>query len=152
MEDFAIKDGVQSTTRYRKGTGAKRINPGHYGLARQAGPNRKGGVYPPRSKLQRSRVTNDDRRTPQRIDTGGGHFQNCTQPHVMQRRLSPLTPDAESMDSVSPYFVPKKERCAYENMYAFGDVQGVYLEDPLFSNHENSQFANSQSMCMTQQL
>jgi len=56
------------------------------------------------------------------------------------------------MGPVSPYFVPKKEPYAYEDMYTFSDVQGVYLEAPLFSNHENSQFANGQSMCMTQQL
>lgn len=154
MEDFAIKDGVQSTTRYRKGTGIKKFfrsdNPAP---ARQTS-GRKGGISAGKSKNQRARVK-DDRLDLRRVTSrvGEERRQNFNHdvktPQPNHRQISPLTPTG-SMPSSSPYFIPKQEpfEIPYEDMCGLDDVQGVYLDDtPLFSGNSASSYHNAQSLC-----
>ncbi|KAE8440397.1 hypothetical protein EG329_008166 [Mollisiaceae sp. DMI_Dod_QoI] len=71
LEPFAIKDGVQSTTRYRKGTSSKKLprpsdhnqqqHHHHPAPARQSS-GRKGGICASKTKLQRQRTKEDRER------------------------------------------------------------------------------------------
>lgn len=149
-----MKDGVQSTTRYRKGTGSKKFfrsdNPAP---ARQTS-GRKGGICAGKSKLQRQRVKDERselRRTTSRMDSGQRQNFNheVMVPQSTQRQISPLTPNAESMPSSSPYFMKQEQLdIPYEEIYGLDDVQAVYLDNaPLFDdNNHPSSYHHAQSL------
>lgn len=149
-----MKDGVQSTTRYRKGTGSKKFfrsdNPAP---ARQTS-GRKGGICAGKSKLQRQRnkdERSDLRRNTSRID--GGRRQNfnheVTNSRPTQRQISPLTPNAERMPSSSPYFMKQEQlEIPYEEIYGLDDVQAVYLDNAALFDENNhpSSYQHAQSL------
>ncbi|RDL33265.1 uncharacterized protein BP5553_08704 [Venustampulla echinocandica] len=144
LEDFAIKDGVQSTTRYRKGTGAKKFVKSDNPTPSRQSSGRKGGISARQTKLQRQRIReerSDSRRGIQKHDTHQSQFLQHTLNQRMQRLSSPSTPPShENMPSMNPYFLPKAEQLEvpYEDMCGLEVVQGVYLDDgPVFtSNHD----------------
>lgn len=148
LEDFAIKDGVQSTTRYRKGTGSKKFARSENPAPTRQSSGRKGGICASKNKLQRQRFKNDrsDLRTTPRINTGvrSQFIHDGKPPHAMQRHVSPLTPTPESIPASSPYFMPKEEpdfedMCGLpEGIRGFEDVEGVFLDNtPIFSDGSN---------------
>ncbi|KAF8865205.1 hypothetical protein BDZ45DRAFT_439246 [Acephala macrosclerotiorum] len=67
LEPFAIKDGVQSTTRYRKGTSSKKQYPrlggdgSHHPAPSRQLSGRKGGICASKTKLQRQQRQREDR-------------------------------------------------------------------------------------------
>ena len=138
---------MQSTTRYRKGTGAKKIGKSENPASSRQSSGRKGGISASKSKLQRQRGKEDRLalgQAMQRIDSGRRlEFQQHTSSRITQRQRSPPTPPPhpESLASNSPYFMPKQEpfEMPFEDMYRLEEVQGVYIDDgPIFSNHQNS--------------
>jgi hypothetical protein len=144
LEDFAIKDGVQSTTRYRKGTGAKKfIKNDHPATARQAS-GRQGGIITRQTNLRR-RVKGElprSRRSTQTIFNGRrGVFQDYQEmARTAQRHTSPLTPPSVEHHASGPYLYDTDN-------FSLGDVQGVYLDDPLFSNSSDSMnFPNAHTL------
>lgn len=152
LEDFAIREGVQSTTRYRKGTGAKKfIKNDHPAAARQASGRRGGYVT---SSLNR-RSGKEILRTRKSTQTIGRaarqEFQHQSEISRNERRISPLTPPSAERHPSGPYFFSKSSQDLLESPYdpdnfGLGDVQGVYLDGPLFSNdpvHENPHFGHS---------
>jgi hypothetical protein len=147
LEDFAIKDGVQSTTRYRKGTGAKKFTKSDNPAPARQSSGRKGGISAGKTKLQRQRgkeERTDLLHSMQRIDSGRrSEFQQYTSSRITQRQRSPPTPPPhpESIASSSPYFLLKQEQfeMPFEDMFNLENVQGVYMDDgPIFSHHQNS--------------
>src|SRR6266536_546307 len=155
LEDFAIKDGVQSTTRYRKGTSSKKFtkSENHHPQRNRQIAGRKGGEAASKIKFQRLREQRrsnrgdgfgQSRRTvPGRIDTTRRTpFHSHTRERVGQRHRSPLTPPPpESMlrpAASSPYYFHKTEQyeMPFEDMVGVGleDVQGVYVDEPLFAS------------------
>jgi len=156
LEDFAIKDGVQSTTRYRKGTGSKKFLRSENPAPARQSSGRKGGISASKGKLQRQRVKDersDLRRPTPKIDTGRRQPFNHEDrtPQATQRHISPSTPNPESLPSSSPYFIPKpveQFEIHYDDMCGLDDVQGVFLDEtPLFSNNHNSPFHNAHPIC-----
>ena len=143
LEEFAIKDGVQSTTRYRKGTGNKKFTKSDNPAPSRQSSGRKGGICASKTKFSRQRARDDrsDLRCPiQRLDTGHP-YQYASHPQMSQRQVSPIIPCPEIMPSSSPYFIPKTEHfdLPHEDMCGLGDVQAVYVDDsPLFSNGHDS--------------
>ena len=159
MEDFAIKDGVQSTTRYRKGTGNKKFTKSENPAPSRQSSGRKGGICASKTKFSRQRVKDDRpdlRRSIQRLDTGRRPYQHQSRSQATQRQVSPMTPCPESLPSANPYFFPKSEHfeVPYEDMCGLEGVQGVYIDDgPIFSNgHDSpiSPFHNSHPMCASE--
>ena len=144
LEDWAIKDGVQSTTRYRK----KHDTPT---ACRQTTP-RKGG-RDVKNKLQRQRAKGDHpgrRLSIQRIDIPSrSQFPHQVRSPIEQRQISPLTPSPPTLES-GPYFHLKSEPIENPYGYSLKDVQGVYTLDnsPLFSQDqdEESPFFDGYSM------
>jgi hypothetical protein len=140
LEAFAIRDGVQSTTRYRKGTGNKKvIRSDHPTPARQTS-GRKGGICASKVKLQRQKTKEDreDRRSTPRIRRVQIHRNSWA---MVQRQMTPLTPP--NLEHISsPYVVPKSEPLdlPYDDFYRLEDVQGVYSDDrgPLFCDSQLS--------------
>ncbi|KAK2625523.1 hypothetical protein QTJ16_004835 [Diplocarpon rosae] len=148
LEDFAIKDGVQSTTRYRKGTGAKKFirsdTPSHSRVA----SGRRGGFSTKAAKLQRQRERQQrakgDERDLARVDSfyRSQNLQqqqaqsqtHMPQSNVSQRQRSPLTPT--SAVGPSPYFFGKQEEPDSPfDMYRLDEIHGVCVDDsPVFSN------------------
>jgi hypothetical protein len=158
LEDFAVKDGVQSTTRYRnpKGGGHKKfIKSDNPTPARQI-PGRKGGICasknPQRQKVRDDRA--DMRRSAPRLDLGSQFHRESRSGHS-QRQNSPLTPpNVESISSSPYYFSTTKNESfeiPYEDMCNLGDVQGIYMDDntPLFSNSQ-ALFPTSNPNCASQ--
>lgn len=132
MEDFAIKEGVQSTTRYRKGTGNKKFTKSEKPAPSRQSSGRKGGICASKTNSSRQRVSLDHRRSIQRLDTRHPypHQSRCL---PTQRQVSPMTPCPESLPSTSPYFFSKSEHSEvrYEDRCGLEDVQGVYIDhDP----------------------
>lgn len=143
LEDFAIRDGVQSTTRYRKGTGNKKHARSEHPTPTRQTSGRKGGFCASKTKSQRQKAKEE--RPNQRV-TSRAEAPRQLQLHsqaVTQRQVSPLTPP--NLENISsPYFFSKSEQLdmSYDDMYGLEDVQGVYIDDhgPLFSgNSGNSQ-------------
>lgn len=162
LEPFAVTDGVQSTTRYRKGTGAKKfVKSDTPAPARQAS-GRKGGMSTNLLKRQRGRDGSRDREhrppPPPMLDTrsrshyhdGMGHSSHSSH-HRVQRQISPLTPDMGEAMHV-PYYVKTEssfERGGLEDVPGYGSVQGVYtggnsplFESPVCNPFNASLFAN----------
>ncbi|KAG0652188.1 Forkhead box J3 [Hyphodiscus hymeniophilus] len=142
LEDFAVKDGVQSTTRYRKRTGNLRFTKSENPAPSRQSSGRRGGISASKTKSSRQRVR-DDRSEAiglmQRLDTGRQPYQQQSRSRV-PRDFSPMTPCPEDLSSATPFFSPKSEsfEVPYEDM-CLEDVQGVYVDDgPLFSNGPNS--------------
>jgi hypothetical protein len=153
LEDWAIKDGVQSTTRYRypKG-GNKKLSKHDTSTACQQSPTRKRELDG-KAKLQRQKVkeNHSGRRLPtQRINTASrSHFPHQVRSPIEHRQISPLTPSPPTLES-GPYFPLKSEPIESPYGYSLKDVQGVYTLDnsPLFSQDqdEESPFFNGYSM------
>ena len=145
LEDFAIRDGVQSTTRYRKGTGNKKGARSDNPTPARQTSGRKGGLCASKSKLQRQKIKDDreDRRSTTRAEASRQLRLQRNSRVVAQRQMTPLTPP--NLENVaSPYFFPKNEPLdlPYEDIYGLEDVQGVYVDDhgPLFCNGQLSPF------------
>jgi hypothetical protein len=145
LEEFAVRHGVQSTTRYRKGTGNKKAARSDNPTPARQTPGRKGGLCASKMKLQRLKTTEDraDRRSTPRIDTSRQLQLNRSSRAVTRRQALPLTPP--NLENVSsPYCfsqgTPLDVPC--EDIYGLEDVQGVYVEDhePIFSNGQPSPF------------
>jgi hypothetical protein len=155
LEDWATKDGVQSTTRYRypKGPkgGNKRLPKHDTSTACRQNPTRKREIYV-KTKLQRQKAKEDHpdpRPFIQRIDTGRSQFPHQVRSQIEQRQISPLTPSPPTLES-GPYFHLKSEPIESPYGYSLKDVQGVYTlaNSPLFSQDqdEESPFFNGYSM------
>ncbi|KAE9368566.1 hypothetical protein N431DRAFT_443992 [Stipitochalara longipes BDJ] len=147
LEDFAIKDGVQSTTRYRKGTNAKKFMKTDSPAPARQSSGRRGGLAQRDHRHPKDRLKDrlGSRRPtpciglPQNPQYQGGSHA------AQQRHRSPLTPPhPEQVFSASPYFFPKSEQfeAPFEEMIGgLEDVQGVYIDDgPLFSNDQEFHF------------
>ncbi|PBP20762.1 cactin [Diplocarpon rosae] len=150
LEDFAIKDGVQSTTRYRKGTGAKKFIRSDTPSLSRVVSGRRGGFSTKAAKLQRQRERQQrakgDQRDPARADSfyRNQNFQqqqaqsqaHMPQHYVSQRQRSPLTPPSASDPVASPYFFGKQEEPDSPfDMYRLDEIHGVCVDDgPVFSN------------------
>jgi hypothetical protein len=142
LEEFAVRDGVQSTTRYRKGTGNRKAARSENPTPARQTSGRKGGLCASKTKLQRQK-TKEDRADRRSTDTSRQLQLHRNSRAVPRRQTSPLTPpNVENVSS--PYFFPKSEPLdvPYEDIYGLEDVQGVYVEDhePLFSNGQPSPF------------
>ncbi|CAG8956664.1 hypothetical protein HYFRA_00012208 [Hymenoscyphus fraxineus] len=145
LEDFAIKDGVQSTTRYRKGTGAKRFMRSDNPTPSRQSSGRKGGISAYKMKMQRRAVRdrNDPRRSLHRHDILCSQYSYPAQAG-MQRHSSPSTPPNNEMAGPTPYFLPKTEPVEQpfdEVVRGLQDVQGVYHDDaPLFTHQHHGHY------------
>jgi len=145
LEDFAIKDGVQSTTRYRKGTGAKKFIKSENPQPARQTSGRKGGISASKNKLQRHqrvRDISDSRRSIPRHQIL--HSQFPSQMRSM-RQSSPLTPPNNEMPpACNPYYFAKAEpqpENPYEEICGLEEVQGVYIDDsPVFVHNQDAQF------------
>ncbi|KAF7910845.1 uncharacterized protein EAF01_002354 [Botrytis porri] len=168
LEDFAIRDGVQSTTRYRKGTGNKK-----YAKAESApsqnylGRHNYNAIRKPsfhsagKGKLQRQRARDDSssrrmlstpsRSEPARYPGSQLHSSDVTSVSRSPRRL-PLTPAPESSGTYSPVIKEESYNPAYD-LYRFEDCQGVLPndQDPLFMDSQNPQFMQVHPMCASNQ-
>lgn len=136
---------MQSTTRYRKGTGAKKFMKSENPAPSRQSSGRKGGISASKTKLQRQgRERCDPRRSLLR-----SHFSSQTRPHAMSRQSSPLTPPShENMPApCNPYFFGKPDQqmeVPYEEMCGLEDVQGVYIDDhgPVFTNSQDGTYCS----------
>ncbi|KAL2063674.1 hypothetical protein VTL71DRAFT_5479 [Oculimacula yallundae] len=171
LEEFAVRDGVQSTTRYRKGAGTKKSGRTDAPAPSRVSSGRKGGMSTKREQAklqyqQRHRSGGMTMKSEERGDvhsTRAGHrsidnarrsdFHQQTRSQISQRQRSPLTPpSASTMASpgVAPYFFPKVEHfdMPYEDLYRFEDVSGVCIDNgsPLFSNDADVQFNGGRTM------
>jgi hypothetical protein len=163
LEDFAIKGGVQSTTRYRKGTGTKKFvkseTPAH---ARQMAGQRGGNAVKlykrPRGRDDQldARDHRDPRRPHPKADTGArARFHDPMNTPTTQRQISPVTPNP---DSSSPYYCFKNEHLDLGlgvdgsiPSYSYEDVQGVWDNNsPPFITDEDSLIQNPHSVYATQ--
>ena len=148
LEDFAIKEGVQSTTRYRKGTANKKsIRSGTPAPSRQRS-GQKGGFSTRNTTRLRSRIAGDQYRRP-RIDTSGGSlrgFPGHFQQRLEDRHREPLTPpqnESLGLHVASPYYtyhgVPtaKLEQyggLGFDGLCDLEGVQGVHMDGgPVFA-------------------
>ncbi|KAH9215164.1 hypothetical protein DL95DRAFT_388872 [Leptodontidium sp. 2 PMI_412] len=172
LEEFAVRDGVQSTTRYRKGAGSKKFTKSDTPASCRVVSGRKGSKSTKQAQAhaklqlqqrQRSGVMGtamkaDERRdnhpthATHRIDnTRRSEFHQQTR---SQRQRSPLTPPSANTIASScqgPYFFPPKIEqfdTPYEDMYQFQDVQDVCIDDgsSLFSNGADAQFHSGRTM------
>lgn len=146
LADFAIRVGVQSTTRYRKGTGAKKfIRSNNPAPARQSS-GRKGGICSSKTKLHRQRAGRMEQMEPG-LSSSYHHgidparrleFQQHTNARMMDDRArTPLTPPTASALPDSYYF--GKSESSYDlltdNVYKLENVSGIYLDEaPVFGN------------------
>ncbi|KAH7403281.1 hypothetical protein BKA64DRAFT_706784 [Cadophora sp. MPI-SDFR-AT-0126] len=172
LEEFAIRDGVQSTTRYRKGTGSKRFIRSETPAPSRVVSGRKGGISTKQgqaqAKLQHQqrqrsgvmmkggdeRRDNNPTRATQRIDnTRRSDLHQQTRSQISRRQRSPLTPPSANIVASpghGPYFFPKTEQVdvSFEDLYRFEDVQGVCIdnESPLFSNGSDAHFQSGRTM------
>jgi hypothetical protein len=154
LEDFAIKDGVQSTTRYRKGTNAKKFMKTDTPAPARQISGRKGGLAPRDPRLLRQRFK--ERSIPRRSTPCVGLRHNLQYPRssqpTQQRQRSPLTPPHPEpvFASSNSHFFPKLEQyeVPFEEMCrSLNDVQGVYIDDgPLFSDDHEPHFHNGHPM------
>jgi hypothetical protein len=152
LEDFAIKDGVQSTTRYRKGTNAKKFMKTDTPAPARQISGRRGGLAPRdnRHLKQRFKERSVSRRPSPCVGITN-NMQYHRGPHpAPQRQRSPLTPPhPEHIFSSSPCFFPKPEQfdMPFEEMCGLEVVQGVYIDDgPLFSDDQDAPFHGGHPM------
>ena len=157
LEDFAITDGVQSTTRYRKGNSNKRFIKSESPVAPRQTSARRAGPYASKANLQRQRGK-DDRSDLRRTDPYprpdarshmhcSGDYDDPPQ-HIPRRQISPLTPNVESL----PYFYPPVKHEQIESDYdsfpmcGLENVHSVFEDGPLFaspfSNHTHMTYSN----------
>ncbi|KAG9235594.1 hypothetical protein BJ875DRAFT_266855 [Amylocarpus encephaloides] len=144
LEEFAIRDGVQSTTRYRKSNGARKlIKSENMPSPSRQNSGRKGGITARNIKIQRQRIRDeraDPRRSFHRAESMRPHYPHQGRSNMAHRHSSPATPpNHESIPAPSSYFLPKAEpyEVHYEQLYGLEDVQGVFLDAPLFSHQQN---------------
>lgn len=168
MEDFAIRDGVQSTTRYRKGTGSKKYPKSETTPSQNfLGRHNYNAIKKPsfhsvgKGKLQRQRGRDDSssrrmlstssRSEPARYPGSQLHTSDVTSVPRSPRRL-PLTPAQESSGTYSPIIKEEIYNPAYD-LYRFEDCQGVLPDDqdPLFMDNQNTQFMQVPPMCANNQ-
>jgi hypothetical protein len=149
LEHFAVKDGVQSTTRYRKGTGAKKFMKSENPAPARQSSGRKGGISASKTKLLRQRVRderNDPRRSLQRYDILRSQYPTSARSNIVHRHNSPSTPPAhEHMNLASPYFHPNPKAEQFERPLdetcGLGDVQGVYVDGgPVFTDQQGGPY------------
>ncbi|KAG4430766.1 hypothetical protein IFR05_013751 [Cadophora sp. M221] len=163
LEEFAVRDGVQSTTRYRKGTGSKKAIKPNTPASCRVVSGRKGGVSTKQAQTQAKlqlqqrqrrggmgmtmkggeRRDNHPTHATHRIDnTRRSELHQQTRSQISQRQRSPLTPPSATAIAPSPcqgpyFFPPKPEQFdSPYDLYQFQDVQDVCIDDgsSLFSN------------------
>ncbi|KAF7871615.1 hypothetical protein EAF04_003722 [Stromatinia cepivora] len=168
LEDFAIRDGVQSTTRYRKGTGSKKFakaestqSPNHpsrhnYNAMRKPSFHSigKGKILRQRGRedpAPRRMIPTSSRSEPARYPGSQFHASNVTSVSRSPRR-SPLTPTPDCPGIYSPVIKEENYNPAYD-LYRFEDCQGVLPDDhdPLFMDNQNPQFMQVHPMCASNQ-
>ncbi|KAI9648537.1 hypothetical protein NHQ30_003172 [Ciborinia camelliae] len=168
LEDFAVRDGVQSTTRYRKGTSSKKYAKTE-STPSQSYPSRHNynAIRKPslhsigKGKLQRQRVREDptsrrmlptcSRSEPTKYPGSHSYASNMASDSRSPRR-SPLTPAPESSGTYSPAIKEENYNPAYDD-YRFEDCQGVLLDDqdPIFMDNQSSRFMQVHPMCASNQ-
>ncbi len=147
---------MQSTTRYRKGNGIKKLKSENPAPARQSS-GRKGGLCAGKTKLQRQRAKEErtEYRVAQRYDLARrSQFRYQSGPRAGDKRQrSPLTPPSmERIPSAasSPYFLTRTEHydVPFEDMCSLQDVQGVCVDEgsPLFSSGQDSYFHSGHTL------
>jgi len=160
LEEFAIKDGVQSTTRYRKGAGSKKFVKSDTPAPARQMSGREGGNQTHKLKRQRMRDDRLDQRDHRRpaINTVGSaigrtHFSDSMATHITQRQVSPLTPTPESMHGGSPYFLKHEnfDIGVHDDIPIYPSlesVHGVYMDghSPIFADGHESPFHHPHSM------
>ncbi|CAD6441729.1 dc8c2459-97a9-41ee-940f-0d3d8b19f99a [Sclerotinia trifoliorum] len=163
LEDFAIRSGVQSTTRYRKGTGSKKYakaestpSPNHLSRHNYNAMRKPSFHSTGKGKLLRQRGREDPspRRmisTSSRYPGSQFHASNVNSVSRSPRR-SPPTPTPECRGIYSPVIKEENYNPAYD-LYRFEDCQGVLPDDhgPLFMDNQNPQFMQVHPMCANNQ-
>ncbi|APA09913.1 hypothetical protein SS1G_05834 [Sclerotinia sclerotiorum 1980 UF-70] len=163
LEDFAIKSGVQSTTRYRKGTGSKKYAKAestpsrhNYNAMRKSSfhSNGKGKLLRQRGREDpnpRRMIPTSSRSEPARYPGSQLHASNVNSVSRSPRR-SPPTPAPEGPGIYSPVIKEENYNPAYD-LYRFEDCQGVLPDDhdPLFMDNQNPQFMQVHPMCTNNQ-
>ena len=158
LEDFAVKDGVQSTTRYRKRTSNQISTKSENRIPSRQSSGRKGGICASKTRTHGRRIKQDrpdSRCSGHRLEMGQYNYQHRSRSRP-PRELSPLTPCPVDLPSASPNCLMKNNAFdpPYEDL-CLDDVQGVYTDDsgPLFSNAPDSPvspFQSSYSLSNTQ--
>jgi hypothetical protein len=142
-----VKDGVQSTTRYRKGTGAKKFLKSENPAKARQSSGRKGGISASKTKLLRQRIRderNDQRRLLYRQEMLRSNYSTSVRSSITNRHNSPSTPPHhEQMGLGSPYFQPNAKPGIHfegplDDICSLGQVQGVYLDGaPVFTDQHD---------------
>jgi hypothetical protein len=136
---------VQSTTRYRKGTGTKKFARSDNPTPSRQISGRKGGICASKNKMQKQRFKDDPFRRPlQGVDAERrAQFRHQTRAQISHRHRSPLTPPShERLQPHSPYLFKAEPidnlELPYEDAYNIEDVYSVFNDDgPVFSSqHE----------------
>ncbi|KAI9737661.1 MAG: hypothetical protein M1818_005665 [Claussenomyces sp. TS43310] len=141
LEDFAIKDGVTPTTRYRKNNKPKGARPHYPAVSRQAAGHAGGTVAARAKSQQRSKQdlkpTSGLTRMQRRMDSPA-RYPLISYPN--SRHLSPTTPTiGEIMPISGPYYMkPVFDGLQYDMDYTCGNVNGI-LDDggPLFCQDDH---------------
>ncbi|KAL3425392.1 fork head domain-containing protein [Phlyctema vagabunda] len=158
LEDFAVKDGVQSTTRYRmKGSGSKKFYRSDAATTARQSSGRKGGLSTSKTKQQRHRVK-DERSEPQRpcrlIELPGHPYMQQPPPRSTRfEHAHPASPSPKAESPPSPGLLdyraysldgnPYADACSLENVHLV-DTSGENLfsdnRDPYdYLDHHNQQ-------------
>ncbi|EPE24584.1 Winged helix DNA-binding protein [Glarea lozoyensis ATCC 20868] len=145
LADFAVRDGVQSTTRYRKGTGAKKGARSNSHIRSRQDSGRRGGLSASKNKFTRQRFREqrtDTRRALQSYDFLQSQYQSSATSNMGARHNSPSTPPShEQMGLASPYFNTHMKLEPYErpmDLISLEDVQGAYLNgEPVFTDQQD---------------
>jgi len=145
LEEFAVKDGVQSTTRYRKGTANKKFSRSDTPAPSRQRSGQKGGFST--RNTTRLRRTGDLYRH-HRMETGGSlrvlpaHLRRTG---VENRQREPLTPpqsDLLAPQSASPYYgfhapttkTELQHDMRFDVLGGLENVQGVHMDgSPVFA-------------------
>ncbi|EKD18127.1 forkhead domain-containing protein [Drepanopeziza brunnea f. sp. 'multigermtubi' MB_m1] len=150
LEEFAIRDGVQSTTRYRKGTSSKKSSRNETPSLARVVSGRRGGISTKQAKQQQQqqrqqRAKDDQRRDFSRSSQRGDSMrmrrpqyqqqQHDSPSHIIQssqqqRQRSPLTPP-----SAVDFFAPSAA-AATTSPYFFGGMKVEQESSPYDDMHQ----------------
>ncbi|KAH8813088.1 hypothetical protein F5884DRAFT_323150 [Xylogone sp. PMI_703] len=156
LADFAIRDGVQSTTRYRKGATGKHSTRSRHPIPARQISGRKGGLCAGKSKSQKRRVTSPESSPRKRIRSSeveqdenhhqyNSPYDTASQGFQSHRDVSPPSPYNESLDASSAvmttmaYQIPFYYMGKYES---FHEVQAGDPYSPVFYEPAGGRFSN----------
>lgn len=151
LADFAVRDGVQSTTRYRKGANTKQSSRSNHPIPARQISGRKGGLCAGKSKSQKRRMVTPEALPRKRIRSSEAeHEENYSSPYdtasqsfQSQRGVSPPSPYDDSLDStvamtmayqIPFYYMGKQE--------TFAEAPGVDPYSPVFYDLAGARFSN----------